>query len=157
MIGILFIVKGLQPIIDALKAGQGNMGDFQDKSLQKILFRIVRQVKKNLTAGKPLNVRSGRLRGSIASKITRRGGGGRTAEGVVGSNVIYAAVHEQGKIIRAKGAGMLKFMDRGKFYSVRQVIIPERPYFWPAIEKSGAFGDRLIRMGLKRLIETGQV
>lgn len=47
-----------------------------------------------------------------------------------GSNMIYARIHQLGGIIKPKVAGgMLRFrLANGSFRSVRQVIMPARPY-----------------------------
>lgn len=48
----------------------------------------------------------------------------------IGTNVIYARVHQEGATIRAKGDGRLKFRLAGGlgFRSPRQVVIPARPF-----------------------------
>lgn len=46
----------------------------------------------------------------------------------VGTNVIYAAVHQFGAFIRAKAGGYLKFKIGDRWSSKRQVKIPARPF-----------------------------
>jgi phage virion morphogenesis protein len=46
----------------------------------------------------------------------------------VGTNVIYAAVHQLGATINAKGGGHLTFMVGGRFVSKKSVTIPARPF-----------------------------
>lgn len=47
----------------------------------------------------------------------------------VGSNVVYAAVHQFGATITAKGGGALRFrLASGDFVTVKSVTIPARPY-----------------------------
>jgi len=46
----------------------------------------------------------------------------------VGSNLIYAGVHQHGGIVKAKSGGKLKFKIGGKWVAVSRVDIPARPY-----------------------------
>jgi len=52
----------------------------------------------------------------------------------VSTNVVYAAIHEYGGTISAKG-GLLKFFIGGRMVQVASVYIPARPYFRPGVEK----------------------
>ncbi len=65
---------------------------------------------------------TGRLKGSMTHRATRD-----TAE--VGTNVIYAGVHQGGATIRGKSGGRLKFAIPGLgFRSPLEVVIPARPF-----------------------------
>lgn len=62
----------------------------------------------------------------------------------VGTNLEYAAIHEFGGVIRAKGGGKLTFeVEPGVWRSVRQVTIPARPYLRPALDEHGAAAIRI--------------
>lgn len=64
--------------------------------------------------------------GRLRDSITHDAGADRAE---VGSNLIYAAIHQVGGVIRAKGGGYLKFRIPGVGWrQVRQVTIPARPY-----------------------------
>ena len=54
----------------------------------------------------------------------------------VGSNAIYAAIHEFGGVITPKAGGYLKFLSDTGWVSVRKVVIPKRPYFAPGVKKA---------------------
>jgi len=74
------------------------------------------------TRGGTTLIDKGRLRDSITHDAD-------DAKAVVGSNLIYAAIHQVGGVIRAKGGGFLKFNIPGVGWrQVRQVTIPARPY-----------------------------
>jgi phage gpG-like protein len=45
----------------------------------------------------------------------------------IGTNVMYAATHQDGKTIKAKGSGRLHFNAGGRHFSLKQVKIPARP------------------------------
>jgi phage gpG-like protein len=90
---------------------------------------------KNLLDGPVLNRRTRRLWQSItADSMTR----GDRVVGVVGTNVVYAAIHEFGGTIRPKRAGgflVWKGAD-GESIFAREVKMPRRPYM------SRAFAER---------------
>lgn len=64
---------------------------------------------------------SGRLRSSINSRPSQN-------EVRIGTNVVYAAIHQFGGTISAKGGGFLSFRIGGQFVKVRSVKIEARPY-----------------------------
>ncbi len=71
---------------------------------------------------------SGRLRDSITHDADDR-------QTEVGSNLIYAAIHQVGGVIRAKNGGMLRFQIPGLGWrQVAQVTIPARPYLGVSAE-----------------------
>ncbi|MCB0072832.1 MAG: HK97 gp10 family phage protein [Caldilineaceae bacterium] len=65
-------------------------------------------------------------------------------------NLVYAAIHEFGGVIRAKGGGYLRFRTKdGQWHTVKEVTIPARPYVRPAFyenvdEALGEFGRLLV-------------
>lgn len=74
-----------------------------------------------LEGGDTLN-KSGRLVDSIQSSS-----GPDQAE--VGTNVLYARIHQFGGVIRAKGSGSLRFaLAGGGFATVKSVTMPARPF-----------------------------
>jgi phage virion morphogenesis protein len=50
-------------------------------------------------------------------------------EAVIGTNLIYAAIHQFGGTIEAKDGGKLKFAHSNGFAVLDQVTIPARPFF----------------------------
>ncbi len=74
---------------------------------------------------------SGGLKGSITF-ATRRN------QVEIGSNKVYAAIHQFGGVIRPKNARALMFRIGGHVVHARQVNIPPRPYlgFGPADEEA---------------------
>lgn len=71
---------------------------------------------------------SGRLRSSVGwLKLNDK----TVAVGVF--NLIYAAIHEFGGVIKAKGSGYLRFKTKdGRWHAVKEVNMPARPYVRPA-------------------------
>lgn len=91
------------------------------------------KIKRDYLSGQVLNVRTNRLRGSITHKMPQLTTGGW--QGTVGTNVIYAPVHEYGATIEAKNKPYLRFQTAdGSWHSVRKVVIPPRPFMGPALE-----------------------
>lgn len=90
-----------------------------------------------LTGPRPekLGVRTGHLRRSIKSQTVIRGD---VVEGVIGTNVLYARIHEKGGVIKRRRTKVLRF--RGKrvgrirlWWSPTRVEMPARPFLKPAI------------------------
>jgi hypothetical protein len=79
-----------------------------------------------------LGTRSGLLRRSVATTpaIVQ----GNKVIGEIGSDVLYAPVHEYGKTIRAKNAPFLVFKIGNRVIRTKQVIIPERAPFRTEIQ-----------------------
>jgi len=80
--------------------------------------------------GSTLAAPTGRLRGSLTKRVTVSGG---RVVAQVGTNVKYAAIHEYGGTIEAKGGGRLHFVIGGVHYSPKSVKIPERPFLRPSV------------------------
>lgn len=72
-------------------------------------------------------VDSARLLGSIGHEAGR-------AYVEVGTNVIYAAIHQRGGTIRARSGGKLKFRIGGAFVAVDSVTMPARPFLGVSAE-----------------------
>lgn len=64
---------------------------------------------------------SGRLRDSITHAIE-----GNSV--LIGTNVVYGAVHQFGATIEAKAAPYLRFQVGGRWASKKRVTLPERPF-----------------------------
>jgi phage gpG-like protein len=140
-------------------------------SIKKIVrdsaFLIERKIKGNLS-NVVLNVRTGQLRRSIHTEFS---GNGMNA--VIGTNLVYAAIHEFGGEIHAKNGPYLWFKiqtasrimskagnrlknAKGIFSWVRvkSVTIPARPYMEPAFRESLPLIDHLIEAEIERLLAT---
>jgi HK97 gp10 family phage protein len=77
-----------------------------------------------------------------------------SGEITVGTNVVYAAIHEFGGIIRARKAKALRFKTKdGKWHTVKSVTMPARPYMRPAIDLGKARILRAMSIALKASIE----
>ena len=90
---------------------------------QAILFLGIVQNRK--LSGEVLNVRSGALRDSVHQEVLSAPDG---VFAVVGTDLIYAAIHEYGGIIVPQTAAALRFAIDGKWIFAKQVTMPERSY-----------------------------
>lgn len=73
--------------------------------------------------GKPSNlIAKGTLLASV--RVVSVDSGGVT----LGSDRPYARIHQLGGTIRAKGGGALRFFSGGKWWTVKSVTIPARPF-----------------------------
>lgn len=104
----------------------------REQVLQIALFIIVDKAVTNLrTLGLWV---TGTLAGAITSETRIEGD---TVEGRVGTNLVYARIHELGGIIKAKNAKYLWYkLKDGSFRKSKQVTIPARPYLRPAFIES---------------------
>ena len=113
-----------------------NPKEFHDaivEGFSKAVLYVESTIKKSFgTLGKP-KVRTGHLRRSIYSDVIERGD---HIAGIVGSDLVYARIQEEGGVIVAKNALYLRFTIGGRWVSVKQVVIPARPYIEPAIQGS---------------------
>ena len=139
--------------------------DQMQKETPKVLGRIIRKaglavekrVKENLT-NRILNVQSGQLRRSIT---TRFGGTSNSPFAEIGTNLIYAPVHEFGATIHAKNGPYLKFkvgtkgMTRkgGSWVSVPQVTIPARPFMQTSFKESIPLIERIANEEADKLVK----
>ncbi|GAB6100434.1 hypothetical protein JCM16358_23130 [Halanaerocella petrolearia] len=64
-------------------------------------------------------------KGTLKNSITYKATSKKTD---VGSNIIYAAVHQQGKEIKVKNADYLHFKAGGRWAKKKKVEIPARPF-----------------------------
>ena len=108
--------------------------DFREalvKGVRKATYFAEAQAKKSFGKSGHLKSRSGHLRRSIKSRVKEMS---KNIIGELSSDVIYAAIHEYGGIIRAKNAPYLKFKIGNRWVQVKKVFIPPRPYLRPAFE-----------------------
>jgi phage gpG-like protein len=113
----------------------------------------------NLT-GRFLRVRSGRLRSSIQTRIIREA---NAVIGQIGTNVVYARIHEFGGTTRPhtilpRRATVLRFQRGGKTIFARRVNhpgskFPERPFLRTALDESRGDIVRHLRAALGQLLE----
>ena len=95
-------------------------------------------------------LRESGMRGGLMGSITSQASGRQV---IVGSNKVYAAVHQFGATIKPKGAKALMFRIGGRFVMARSVTIPARPYlgFGPkdrevALRVVGVLIERALRV-----------
>jgi phage gpG-like protein len=129
-------IRGLQALRERLSAATGD--EVLKSGLTKSAAHISGWVKKNrLTGPRPgiLGVVTGRLRSSITFSKAQKEGNAYVSR--IGTNVVYARIHEYGGIIRPGQKGFLawKSRDTGKWvFTTKPVKIPARPFLHPALE-----------------------
>jgi len=100
---------------------------------------------KKRTSGPVLKVRSGLLRSSITHEVKQEG---NDLVGRLGSDRVYAAIHELGgtispRLVVPRRRRALRFMIGGRvvfaqFANIPAVTIPPRPYLDPSLQESFA-------------------
>lgn len=134
--------------------GAGFVLALQD-GIGRAVLRVQSKVKDKLS-GEVLQVRTGRLRRSITQVVTTTG---ERVEGVVGTNVEYAAIHEYGFVGTETVAASLRTSKLGKVFGVqphtRDVKMPERSFIRSALKElqpeirkqiESAVNDQIMRM-----------
>lgn len=94
------------------------------KGMRKAVMYTEAESKKNFGKQGHLKARTGHLRRSITSGV-------RGLEGFVKSDVVYAGIHQYGGIIKAKEGKYLRFQVNGNWKSVKEVVMPARPFIIP--------------------------
>lgn len=135
------MIKGTNKLLAKLGAGKKALKTELDQAVHRGALVIAGQAQKNVTGGgnsrTMLNVRTGRLRGSLHARRVREGAY------EVGTRVTYARIHEFGgqtapHVIMPRRASTLAFMGPDGMIFARSVHhpgskIPARPYLGPAM------------------------
>lgn len=99
------------------------------QSMLRAMFGLQAHVQGEKLSGQVLNVRTGRLRASITSRVTETP---TAVTGIVGTNVEYAGVHEFGFSGSQNVAAFTRRTPSGRLANVRaftrQVSLPERSF-----------------------------
>lgn len=124
------IVAGTKQLSDRI---QKMLKLVEEPDLTKCLMAgglvVERRMKENIT--KQNLIDTGNLRASVSAEPEGTG-----VIGIGPRNVIYAAIHEFGGVIRAREAKALRFKtDDGAWHTVKSVTIPARPYARPALDE----------------------
>lgn len=76
-----------------------------------------------------------------------------SAKATVGTNVVYAAIHEFGGVIVPRHAAALVFRTKdGMWHTVKRVVMPARPYMRPAIDGGKNRIEQAVVITLKRFL-----
>jgi len=103
-----------------------------EAAVRKASMRVVRQAKINVR--QVLNT-TGKSKGRLSGSITVTDVPGEPLARAIGTDVIYARIHEYGGVITPVHADALAIpLDGGGVAFVKSVTIPARPYLEPALE-----------------------
>lgn len=123
---------GKKNVIRMLNRVKRDMLVISKLMLQRFAEEIIKTAIVKYLSGYPgdktvLHRRTGRLANSIRYWFS----GGSC---YVGTNIIYAAIHEYGGIIKAVNAKYLRFKIQERWVSKMQVVMPKRAYLKPSID-----------------------
>lgn len=123
---------------DQIEAFLARLNPFQAETLLESLARLIREsVRERILAGGPAPDgsawapnREGRTpilhrSGALARSIDYAVSG---LQAVIGSGLVYAAIHHYGGTIVPKSASALVFSVGGRLFRVKKVTMPARPY-----------------------------
>jgi len=117
------------------------------KGVRDSMFFVEAAVKTRFGRPGELGVRTGNLRRSIQSGMK---GMTDSIVGWIGSNVVYAKIHELGGVIRPRTKKYLRFQIEGQWKTVKEVIIPARPFLEPSINENIEKIKSIIRSSIIR-------
>lgn len=126
------IVKSLNGVEESMKTG-----------LTRAMLHVEGKVKERFGSQGNVKVRTGNLRRSIKS-------GRRNMVGWVGTDVIYAPAHEHGATIRPKRGQWLRFKIGSQWKTVKQVVIPPRPFLAPTLKEQS---NRVVDIIWRQIVE----
>lgn len=128
-------VQGINKAVAALTGSAERIKEAVRVALYKATMDLTRYVKEQKLSDQVLRVRTGRLRRSITGRVEDSDG---KFEGIVGTNVRYARVHELG----FKGVVQVKAHIRrikGQAIPVRshsrKLDLPARPFLNPSLQE----------------------
>lgn len=105
----------------------------------------------DLLDGEVLNKQTGKLWRSFSNpKVYKRAG---RWFGIVGTNVVYGAIHEFGGTIIPRNAEFLRFKVGGNWVQTKKVTIPARPYVGRAFRENADRVPDIIENHIERRIE----
>jgi phage gpG-like protein len=110
-----------------------------DNALDVLKDRIINKRLSGQGPYPPSQHRLGEVTGLLKATVTSRSLiRGNSVIGYIGADAPYAAVHELGKVIRAKNAPFLVFRILGKTIRTKQVTIPARKPFATEVESAAS-------------------
>lgn len=133
-----------------LEISKGSVRRFNntDKRIKKGVLKGVKKgmalfktKAKTFGGANQLKIRTGALRDSIDYTIKDTN---NVITGTLGSDKLYAAIHEYGGTISARRAKYLIFKTNSGWRRVSSVTIPPRPFLKPAVEKNTGEFSKII-------------
>lgn len=135
---VSFQVRGTERLVAKLSAAAGALPDALGKAAWRGAQRIQATAKKKVS-GPVLKVRTNRLRSSIQTKQLDR------LAAAVGTDVVYAAIHEFGgripaHMVKPRHKKALRWVQGGRtFFSrghmIPEVTMPKSPFLTPSAEE----------------------
>lgn len=127
-------VIGGERAIARFAAMPGRLREELRNGIARAVLKLQTFVKTDKLSGQVLNVRTGRLRRSITQRVTEESG---RVVGIVGTNVIYARVHEYGFSGTVNVREHLRRAKSGALATIRghsrHVNLPERSFLRSAL------------------------
>lgn len=153
-----FVIVGQKELRGRLDRAAKQTRSSARAGMQEAVLLVASTAKQGYLSGpRPgrLGVVTGRLRSSIATEVK---GSGAVLQGIVGSNVKYARIHELGGTILPKTARYLKFFYEaaGHWVTLRRVEMPARPFLSTALRDKAKEVGRLIGGKVFGLLQKGK-
>ncbi len=135
-------VQGAEALINRLEHIASGKKSALARALTKAAIKIESSAKREGFTGRPRlqsHAGSAGLAGSITHFVDAS-----ALRAVVGTNKIYARIHEFGGTIKPVRARMLAWQTDGEWHFAKQVTIPPRPYLGPALKSNRPAVEKLM-------------
>lgn len=129
---IAITVKGMENLPQKMRRFRMGILARVASMLKLIGEEVVSRSTEDYLSG-PRPEKLGRRSGDLARSINYKVKGNRV---VIGTNLKYGRIHEFGGTIKAKNSPFLVFRIGKQWISVKQVVIPDRPFLRPALADS---------------------
>lgn len=106
------------------------------QTMAGVVLYIAAYVKSEKLSGQVLHIQTHRLKSSITGTAQAVGD---IISGKIGTNVVYARIHELGGTILPKNGPFLKFNIGGRWIFASKVAMPARPFLAPSLNENKNF------------------
>jgi phage gpG-like protein len=117
------------------------------QGMRNAMFYVEKEAKSSFGIAGNLKVGTGLLRRSIHTTVKPEGS---SVTGTIGSDVVYARIHEYGGTIVPRTAKWLQFKVNGQWVRTDKVTIPARPFLTPAITKNQEKIKDIIQLAIEK-------
>lgn len=149
---ISITVKGMDRLTAAInRLGAPKNIEVRNRSLRLMAAHTQDKLRNYLRGGKPLNVRTSSLAKSYGVDSPSLDSPAFETSGLpnrisLGSDLKYAAIHEDGGTITPKKSDWLVFKTATGWVKTKSVTMPARPHLGPALEEASTdFPDIMVR------------
>lgn len=158
---ISITVKGMDKLAAAIdRLGSPKNIEARSRALRLMAAHTQDKLRNFLRGGKPLHVQSSSLVKSYGVDSPSPNSpvfdtGGLPNRIALGSDLKYAAIHEDGGTIKPKNAEWLVFKTAKGWVKTKSVTMPARPHLGPALEEAAVDFPAIMQREIERAWDNG--